>query len=174
MLLWDGHGFDDPTSSIDANGIGRADSFRIEDGGIERARTLSEAIVEAALKAGARFGIGVDGNAPLGDEEHAAQVIDAVRVVGVRMGVEHSVDMLDAGGEQLLAQVWRRVDQHGRSAALAKPFNQQGAAPTPIFWVGRIAVAPDIAHARYPAGRATAQDREAHAHAVMADRGVLA
>src|SRR5262252_5427209 len=174
MLLWDGHGFDDPTGSIDANGIGRADGFRIEDGGVDRARTLSEAIVEAALEADARFGIGVDGNATLVDEEHATEIIDAMRVVGVRMGIEHSVDMLDAGSEQLLAQVWRRVDQHGRSATFAKPFNQEGTAPPPIFWVGRIAVAPDIAHARHAAGRATAQDREAHAHAVMADRGVLA
>ena len=40
------------------------------------------------------------------------QVVDAVHVVGVNMGVEHRVKPLDAGCQQLLAQVGRAIGQH--------------------------------------------------------------
>src|SRR5262249_10861102 len=148
--------------------------MRIENRGIEGARLLDETVVETALQVQARFGIGIDGNAALGDEEHPPEVVNAMRVVGVCMGVEDGIDMLDAGGEQLLAQVGGGVDQPGRSPILAEPFDQQRASPPPVLWVGGIAVAPDIADARHAPGRAAAQDRKAHAHAARAVRGVLA
>ena len=116
----------------------------------------------------------VDGNAALGDEEHPPQVVDAVRVVGVRVREEYAVDVLDARGQQLLAQVGGCVDQHGRAPLLAEPLDQQRATPSAVLGIGRIAVAPDIADARHTARGAAAQDREAHAHAASAVLGVLA
>ena len=43
-------------------------------------------------------------------ERQHAQVIDAVRVVGVLVRVEHRVDAIDLGVEQLLAQVAAGID----------------------------------------------------------------
>ena len=46
----------------------------------------------------------------------AAQVVDAVGVVGVLMGEEDAVEPVDVGVEQLLAQVRRGVDQDAGDA----------------------------------------------------------
>ena len=50
----------------------------------------------------------------------AAQIVDAVGVVGVLVGVEHAVEPIDVGIEQLLAQVRRGVDQDARDAAAGR------------------------------------------------------
>ena len=47
----------------------------------------------------------------------AAQVVDAVRVVGMLVGEENAVEPIDVGVEQLLAQVRRGVDQDAGDAA---------------------------------------------------------
>jgi len=47
----------------------------------------------------------------MGDEQRA-QVVDAVDVVGMFVGVEDAVEMIDGSVEQLLAQVRRGIHQH--------------------------------------------------------------
>ena len=54
------------------------------------------------------------------DEAERPQIVDAVRVIGVRMGHEDAVEPPDAGVDQLLAQVGRSVDENGRRAARAR------------------------------------------------------
>ena len=49
-------------------------------------------------------------------DEEAAQVVDAVGMVGVLVREQHGVDPVDLGVEKLLAQVRRGVDQHPRDA----------------------------------------------------------
>ena len=44
-----------------------------------------------------------------------AQVIDAVGVIGMIVGPQHTVDPADPGGEQLVPQIGRRIDQEPRS-----------------------------------------------------------
>jgi hypothetical protein len=95
-------------------------------------------------------------------------------MVGMGVREQHGIDMLDTRGKQLLAQVGRCVDQHGRAAAPAEPFHQQRAAPPPVLRVLRIAIAPDVADAGHAPGGAAAQNGEPHAHAASAARGVLA
>ena len=45
-------------------------------------------------------------------DPEGAQVVDAVGLVGVVVGVEHRVDAAHAGGGGLLAQLRRGVDHH--------------------------------------------------------------
>ena len=40
-----------------------------------------------------------------------AQIVDAVRVVGMLVAIEDAVEPVDVGVEQLLAQIGRGVDQ---------------------------------------------------------------
>jgi len=48
---------------------------------------------------------------PVHDDE-PAHIVDAMRVVGVGMGIENGVETLDLGVDQLLAQVRGRVDEN--------------------------------------------------------------
>ncbi len=43
-----------------------------------------------------------------------AQIVDAVGVVGVLVGVEDAVEVVDLGVQKLLAQVGRGIHQHAR------------------------------------------------------------
>ena len=69
----------------------------------------------------------------IGDD---AEIIDAVRVVGMVVGVEHAVEQADAGVEQLIAAVRRRVDQHVRRPLSALALHEQRAAPPPVLRIG--------------------------------------
>ena len=53
----------------------------------------------------------IDRNAPALVQHHRAEIVDAVGLVGVLVGQEHRVDMIDPGVDQLLAQIGRGVDQ---------------------------------------------------------------
>ncbi len=50
-----------------------------------------------------------------------AQIVDAVGVVGMLVGVEHAVEPIDLGIEELLAQIRRGVDQDAGHAAASPP-----------------------------------------------------
>ncbi len=96
-------------------------------------------------------------------------------VVGVLMGVEHAVDPIDAGVEQLLAQVRRGVDQDAGAAAVGGfALDQDGAAPAPVLRVGGVAMAPAEPRTRNAAGKAAAEDGDGKRHAAAAElRGTL-
>src|SRR5262245_30503138 len=84
------------------------------------------------------------------------------------VGPQHGVDTAHAGIDQLLAQVWRGVDQKG----LALILDQDRAAAAPVLRVGRIASAPVAgavlaADAWHAARRAAAEDGQAHGMAFM-------
>ena len=53
----------------------------------------------------------IDRNAPALVHHDRAQIVDAVGLVGVLVGQEHGVEVIDIGVDQLLAQVGRGVDQ---------------------------------------------------------------
>ena len=105
-----------------------------------------------------------------------AQIIDAVGMVGVIVGIEHAVKPADTDVEQLLAEVGRRVDEHRRRPLPAFALDQHRTAPPPVLRVCGIACAPDIADAWHAAGRAAAKDGELEGHAAGTDaaaRGTL-
>ena len=113
----------------------------------------------------AGLGVVIDGDAPAPVVGHHAQIIDAVGVVGMVVGVEHAVEPADAGIEQLLAEIRRAVDQHIGRALGAFPLHENRAAPPPVLRICRIARAPDIADTGHAAGRAAAEDGELERHA---------
>ena len=99
-----------------------------------------------------------------------AEIVDAVDMVSVGVGVEQCVDLADAGIQALLAQVGAGVDQD----ALTPCLDEDGAAAATVARVGRAAdgaVAADLRHAR---GGAAAQHRYAHAAALANRRWKLA
>ena len=147
--------------------------MRVKNGRIKGARLLSEAVLETAFQGRARCCVRPHADAAAHVEENATQIVDAVRVVGVVVRVEHAIQGLDARIEQLFAKIRGRIDQHGRTAAFGKAIDQQRTAPPPVLRIGRIAGAPDRPNARNPAGRTGAKQREACGHVAMAARGVL-
>ena len=151
---------DRAASAPDLDRLARGDLMAPQDRRVVAARRRVEAIGEARAEqlAGGRVEIDVDAATPV--ERHQAQIVDAVHVIGMVVGVEHAIDPTDAGVEQLLAEVGRGVDQDRGVAARAVAFDQQRAAPAPILRVGGIARAPMIADPRHAAGRAAAENGE--------------
>ena len=71
------------------------------------------------------------------------EIVDAVRVVGVRMGHQDAVEPLDAGLDQLLAQIGRRVDEDSGRAAGPEALEEHRAAAAAILgFVGSHAPQP--------------------------------
>ena len=83
-------------------------------------------------------------------EHQRAQIVDAVKLVGMVVGDEDAVQMRGPRIDQLLAHVRRGVDQHRGFAMGRMPPHQDRAAPPPVLRLGRIAGAP-IAGAVRPA-----------------------
>ena len=84
-----------------------------------------ETIAEAGVHRLRRIVVEIDvDRAALLDVERA-QIVDAVGVVGVLVGVEHGIEPIDLGIQKLLAQVGRGVDQDPGDAAVVAPFDQQ-------------------------------------------------
>jgi hypothetical protein len=76
----------------------------------------------------------------------------------VLVGIKHCVDAIDLGVEKLFAEVDAGVDQDasGFDLAVAKTFDEKGAAAAAVSGVMRIANSPIVAYARHAAGRTAA------------------
>ena len=138
--------------------------------------------LEAIAEAGAhRFGgllVEVDVDRPPLLDEQRAQVVDAVGVVGMLVGIEHAVEPIDFGIEELLAQIGRGVDKDTGNAARAASLDQKRGAPAPVLRIVRVASAPAKCRAGHAAGRSAAQNGELERHfrfhaATAAGRGTL-
>ena len=79
-------------------------------------------------------------------------------MIGVVVGVDDGVELADAGGEELLAQVRRGVDEDTAAVVL----DQDGGAQAPVSRVVGIAGAPVVADERHAARAAAAEDGDAH------------
>ena len=122
-----------------------------QDCGIFTAGRCFEAVVEALKEhlQGRAVGIGLDPAVPvIGDD---AKIIDAVRVVGMIVGVEHAVEQADARVEQLVAAVRRGVDENIGRPLIPVALHEQRASPPPVLRIGGVASAPAAADARNPA-----------------------
>jgi hypothetical protein len=58
-------------------------------------------------------------DAPLGDVEERSKIVDTVSMVGVIMRVKDTIDVVDPGVDQLLADVWWRVNENARVSVFA-------------------------------------------------------
>ena len=107
--------------------------------------------------------VGIDVDQPLRVQPEGAQIVDAVDMVGMGMRVDHAVDAIDVGREQLRAQVGAGVDQDASSARSPSPKRSISSAQRERRFLGlvRIAGAPVIADARHAAASAAAEDGRA-------------
>ena len=92
----------------------------VEDRRVEAAGGLHEDVGEAGDQQLGGVGVGPDRQAGAAVLHDGAQVVDAVHVVGVRVGEDDAVEQADAGGEELRAQVGGGVDQHAGGAAAGR------------------------------------------------------
>ena len=87
-----------------------------------RASGSADSRNQAAFRSNSRSGcaaaggpvVGIDVDAPAHIDREHPQVVDAMGVVGVLMGVEHAVDAIDVRSQQLLAQVRPGIDRARR------------------------------------------------------------
>ena len=77
------------------------DRPEVEDRRIEAARRLHEDVGEARDQHLGGLGVGPDRQPAAAVVHDGPQVVDAVDMVGVRMGIDHAVEQPDPGGEQL-------------------------------------------------------------------------
>jgi hypothetical protein len=98
---------------------------------------------------------------------HRAEIVDAVGLVGVLMGQEHSIEMIDGGIDQLLAEIGRSIDHDPGRGVGSPALDQQRTAAAAIFGIVGIASAPAKRRARDAGGRAAAEDGYRQRHAVI-------
>src|SRR6185312_5092885 len=113
------------------------------------------------------------GNATALVQHHRAEIVDAVGLVGMLMGKEHCVDVVDTGVDQLLAQIGRGVDYDPRRAMGARALGHDRAAAAAVLWIGRIAGAPAERRARHAGGGAAAQNGQCQRHAASFGAGTF-
>ena len=77
-----------------------------------------EAIAEACFSRVKRRRVGIDVDQLALLQPVAAQIVDAVDVVGMRMRVDHRVDALDVRRQHLLAEIRAGVDDDAGDAAV--------------------------------------------------------
>ncbi|OIQ73337.1 hypothetical protein GALL_450290 [mine drainage metagenome] len=143
------------------DGEGAVDGVHVENRRVGRAIGLHEGIAKAGEQRLLRRTIGPDRQAFARVEHDLAQIVDAMHMVGVGMGVNHCVQFADARVKQLVAHVGRGVDQHAGGARVGVTLDQQRAAAAAVFRVGRVASAPIAANAGHAAGGAATEDGEA-------------
>ena len=76
--------------------------MQVEDRRIGRALGLDESIAEAREESFLRGAVGPDGESLTLGEHHLAEVVDAMGMVGMIVGVEHGIEPGHAGIEKLI------------------------------------------------------------------------
>ena len=153
--------------------LSRFDRMACQDRRIVAALGRNEAIGEPRHDVlGGRL-IEVDGNTAALVHHDRTQIVDAMGLVGVLMGQEHRIDVIDVGVDQLLAQIGRGVDHDPCGAVRARTLDQQRAAAAAVFWIVGIAGAPAESRARHAGGGAAAQDCQCHRHAAAFGAGTF-
>ena len=127
------------------------DVVQVEDRRIARPFGLDEDVPEAVDEPGLRRLVRPDGQAGALVEDDHAQIVDAVHMVGVAVGVNHAIEVADAFAQKLLAQIGRGVDQNAGCAVAIIALDQQRTPGAGVFRIVRVAVAPVPAKARHAA-----------------------
>src|SRR5215813_2972810 len=112
----------------------------------------------------------IDVYGPVMRYEQRAQIIDAMDVVGMLVGIEHTVERIDVGVEELFAQVRRGIDQHaGLGAVRSRAIDQNRATSAPVLGVAGVTSPPPRSGPRNASGKAAAQNRDRKRHAAAAE-----
>ena len=168
MLLQDGQGRDGAALPFDRDLMARHQAMLADHRRVLAAGRRLEAIAEPGVhhRRGLFVEVNVDQSPP--PHEQRTQIIDAMGVVGMLVGVENAVEPIDLGVEQLLAQIRRGVDQDPRDAAGIATLDQERRAAAAVFRIVGIAGAPAQRRPRHAAGRSAAENGEFQRHAAGA------
>src|ERR1700722_2389935 len=158
---------------LDAAAFAGLDRMMVEDRRVVAARRRDETVGKPQQDVLGGRPVQVDRNAPALVQHDRTQVIDAMGLVGMLMGQEHRVDVIDLGVDQLLAQVGRGVDHDPRHALIGGPLGEQRAAAAAIFRVGGIARPPPERRTGNTGRGPAAEDRQPHRHAAAFGAGTL-
>src|SRR5258706_14039059 len=120
----------------------RRDDRRVAGTG-RRLETIIEAATEKLKRARVRPNVDA---ATLRVRENA-QIVDAVSVVGMIVGVDHAIDALDPSAQKLLAQVGGSIHQDDGAPLRTDLLHQNGTSTPPVFRIIGIAGAPVVANA---------------------------
>ncbi len=93
------------------------DNMAVDNGRIFGAARRFKTIGELARQMGQGGFVGIHIDAFSHQKCQRAQIVDAIGLVGMGMGHQHSVEAGHARGQQLLAHIGRGVDQKRRAAA---------------------------------------------------------
>ena len=124
MVLQERQRGDTAAVAVDGHRMAGNDAMLIGDRRIAAAGLRDEAIVEAVKHHPRGRLVEVHVETAFLMDEKAAQIVDAVGVVGMLVGDEHGIEPVRVGGQQLFAQVRRRVDQYARLAVVARLLDQ--------------------------------------------------
>ena len=94
-------------------------------------------------------------------------------LVGMLMGQEHRVDVIDVGVDQLLAQIGRGVDHDPRHAVIPCALGEQRAAAAAVFRIVGIARAPTERGTRNAGRGSAAENCQGQRHAISFAGGTL-
>src|SRR6185437_10938681 len=114
-----------------------------------------------------------DRDAPALMQYDGAEIVDAVGLIGVLMGEEYRIDMIDLGVDQLLAQIGRGIDHDPGHAPVRRQLHQQRTAAAAVLRVGGVARAPAQRGARNAGRGSAAENRERERHAAVSAAGTL-
>ena len=103
-------------------------------------------------------------------QHHRTQIVDPVGLVGMLMGQEHRVDVVDVGVDQLLAQIGRGIDHDPRDAVIRCPLGEQRTAAAAVFRIVGIACAPAQRRTRNAGGGSAAENGQGQRHATASAR----
>ena len=130
---------------------------RFEHGAVPVAAGREKGVVEALADVGQGGGAAVNRYAALLLVAKAAQIVDAVEVVGVRVGVEHAVDARQLLAQGLAAKIGAGVDL----PALAADIEPGAATAAAVFRVGAGAHGAGAADGGGAGGAAAAEHGQA-------------
>lgn len=91
-----------------------------------------------------------------------AQIVDAVQMVGMGVGVKHRIDRLHLRRDHLLTKIRAGIDDDSCPAAIrADLLHHEGGARAPVPGVVRVAGTPVAVDARHAGRRRASENREA-------------
>src|SRR5688572_8854613 len=154
----------------DQNGSRRFDQVKIEDRRVNRAFRRLEGVAEAFGQRLGRSLVCPDRHAAAHVQEYCPELVDAMRMVRMRMGEYDPVKVADARGQKLLAQIRRGVDKYAGDLFPLAALDQQRTPLPAVLRIGGIATTPYIANTGNAARGAASEDREPETHAAGASR----
>ena len=149
MLNPEGQERKQPARPVDAEGT--LDQVQIGHRRIGRAGRGLEDIAETVQQRRRGGRIGPDRHPLMGIVGKLADIVDAVGLVGMGMGIDHRIDGGDIGVDQLPDHVRPGIDQHAGDAMFAHPLDQQRTAAAAVLRIARVAGAPAVADPRHAA-----------------------